>query len=170
MARAYQKKAQNNPVVKSHVLDSQDEQIGQAPDETIPSSGPARREKSIIAQASGYEIDPEKEAMLRFMEEPVTIRIMTSTDKNTEQCFEININGRLEFFRRGETKTVKRHFVDRIMRLKQTVYGQREVTNSQGDREFQYPASTALKYEFAIIRDDNPLGKSWERAVLAEPG
>ena len=124
----------------------------------------------LIAKVSDQPFDQEKADMLAFMAENITIRIATSTDRNAEQCFELNINGKAEFFRRGETKTVKRYFVDRLMRLKETVYGQESVINKEGIKSYVYPGSTGLKYDFAITRDDNPLGKSWERAVLAEAG
>ena len=108
--------------------------------------------------------------MLAFLNEPITIRIGTSTDKNAEQCFEININGRLEFFRRGETKTVKRYFVDNMLRLKQTVYTQKEVINAEGIKDILNIPHTALKHDFAVVRDDNKLGASWLNAVMAEAG
>lgn len=155
----------NNPVTKSPVPMSEKE-IGQQEARTLASMD----ELKVVQPASDQPFDEEKMLMLQFMNEPVTIRIATSTDKNAEQCFELNINGKAEFFRRGETKTVKRFFVDRLLRLKQTVYGQDLVINKEGIKSYVYPPSTGLKYDFAIIRDDNPLGKSWERAVLAEPG
>jgi len=143
-----------------------EKKIGQQEARTLESMD----ETKVIAKVSDQPFDEEKMLMLQFMNEPITIRIATSTDKNAEQCFELNINGKAEFFRRGETKTVKRHFVDLLLRLKQTVYGQDMVINKEGIKSYVYPASTGLKYDFAITRDDNPLGKSWERAVLAEQG
>ena len=157
--------ASDNPVTKAPMPMSEQE-IGQQETRTLESMD----EPKLIARVSDQPFDTEKNQMIQFMNEPVTIRIATSTDKNAEQCFELNINGRAEFFRRGETKTVKRFFVDRLLRLKQTVYGQDMVINKEGIKSYVYPASTGLKYDFAIIRDDNPLGKSWERAILAEPG
>lgn len=155
----------NNPVTKAPIPMSEKE-IGQQEARTLESMN----ELKVIEKASDQPFDDEKMQMLQFMNEPITIRIATSTDKNAEQCFELNINGRAEFFRRGETKTVKRYFVDHLMRMKQTVYGQDMVINKEGIKSYVYPSSTGLKYDFAIIRDDNPLGKSWERAVLAEQG
>jgi hypothetical protein len=162
MARA---DAINNPVTKAPIPMSEKE-IGQQEARTLASMD----ELKVVQPVSDQPFDEEKMLMLQFMNEYVTIRIATSTDKNAEQCFELNINGKAEFFRRGETKTVKRFFVDRLLRLKQTVYGQDMVINKEGIKSYVYPASTGLKYDFAIIRDDNPLGKSWERAILAEPG
>ncbi len=155
----------DNPVTKSPIPMSEKD-IGQQSVRTTEDMG----EPKLIAKVSDQPLDTEKMQMLEFMNEPLTIRIATSTDKNAEQCFELNINGRAEFFRRGETKIVKRYFVDRLLRLKQTVYGQDLVVNKEGIKSYVYPPSTGLKYDFAIIRDDNPLGKSWERAVLAEQG
>ncbi len=155
----------DNPVTKSPIPMSEKD-IGQQSVRTTEDMG----EPKLIAKVSDQPLDTEKMQMLEFMNEPLTIRIATSTDKNAEQCFELNINGRAEFFRRGESKTVKRYFVDRLLRLKQTVYGQDLVVNKEGIKSYVYPPSTGLKYDFAIIRDDNPLGKSWERAVLAEQG
>lgn len=168
MPRGIPRTAQNNPVTAAPPLAS-DHEIGQTPTRTLDSAGEGLQ-PSVIARASEHPMDREKMAMLAFMAESVTIRIATSTDKNAEQVFELNINGKMEFFRRGETKTVPRYFVDRLMRMKQTVFGQEMKTNSEGVQSYQYPPSTAIKYDFAILRDDNPLGKSWERAILSEPG
>lgn len=71
------------------------------------------KEPGVIEKVADQPFDKDRMAMLAFMDESITIRIATSTDRNAEQVFELNINGHLEFFRRGETKTVKRYFVDR---------------------------------------------------------
>jgi len=168
MPRGIPRTAKNNPVTAAPPLAS-DHEIGQTPTRTLASDGQSL-DVPVIARVSEHGVDQEKMAMLAFMAEPVTIRIATSTDKNAEQVFELNINGKMQFFRRGETKTVPRYFVDRLMRMKLTVFGQEMKVNSEGEKSYQYPASTAIKFDFAILRDDNPLGKSWERAILSEPG
>lgn len=163
----YDRTARNNPVRAAAPFAS-DHEIGQSPIRKIDIDG--MFEPSVIAKVSEQPLDQEKLAMLAFMAELVTIRIATTTDRNAEQVFEININGKLQFFRRGETKTLPRYFVDRLMRLKTTVFSQDLVVNKEGIKSYVYPPSTGLKYDFSIVRDDNPLGKSWEQAVLAEPG
>jgi len=162
-----QRKAKDTPVFAAAPLAS-DHEIGQIPTRKIDDLG--NFEPSVIAQVSGRPVDPEKMAMLAFMAEMVTIRVATTTDRNAEMVFPLNINGQPMLFRRGETKTLPRYFVDRLLRLKTTTYGQELVLNKEGIQSYIYPPSTGLKYDFAIIRDDNPLGKSWERAVLAEAG
>ena len=145
-------------------IDTVDHEVGQSPARDI-SEGP-----DMIARVSDHPMDQEKLAMLAFMNEPITIRIATSTDKNAEQVFELIIGGRHEMFRRGETKTVKRYFVDRLARLKVTTYGQKEVFNSEGAKQYVYPPHTGIKYDFSVTDDANPLGVSWLKAVLAERG
>lgn len=167
MSRKVPYAAKDNPVFKAP-NEASEKMEDQSATRVVGDDGSL--DPGVIARVSDQPFDEEKMAMLAFMNEPVTIRIATSTDRSAEQCFELNINGRAEFFRRGETKTVKRFFVDRLMRLKVTVFGQESVINKEGIKSYVYPASTGLKYDFSIVRDDNPLGASWERAVLAERG
>lgn len=165
-------KASNYVAAPSNQKLVSDQVVGQGADRLMKSTGDAKKslEPNVIAKLSDHPYDDEKMAMLAFMNEPIEIRIGVTTDKEAAQVFEININGKLELFRRGETKTVPRYFVDRMLRLKQTVYTQKEVVNDQGDKDILNIAHTAILYDFAITRDSNPLGRHWERAVLAEAG
>lgn len=160
----------DNPAISSGRIDSSQQDIGQTPARTLVAGEKSVELAPQMVVVADRAYDNEKMAMLAFFNEPVTIRIATTTDKTAEKVFEINVNGVPKLFRRGGTYTVPRYYVDRIMRLKQTVYGQEEVFNSEGVKEIRYPSQTALKYDFVIERDDNPLGKAWERSVLAERG
>lgn len=163
--------AATNPVIIGKALETAEQEIGQGTDRTLKSTGDAKD----ALEAAGFEVvdrpvDPEKMAMMAFMDESVTIRIGTSTDKNAEQVFELNINGKIEFFRRGETKTVKRYYVDRLARLKETAFAQLEVLNKEGIKDILHRPSTALKYDFAVVEDRHPRGADWLKHVLAEAG
>ena len=162
----------NNPVQSSRELLASQQDIGVGNERLMKSTGPAKESLApqIYSKVSEQPYDDEKMAMLAFMNEPVEIRLGTSGDPNAEQVFELIINNKLEFFRRGETKTVPRYFVDRMMRLKETRYSQKEVLNAEGIKDIIQIPITSLKYDFSITRDANPIGKAWERAVLAEPG
>ncbi|MES3041803.1 MAG: hypothetical protein V4730_11730 [Pseudomonadota bacterium] len=160
--------AKNSPVILSGKELASQQDIGQTPPRSIVATDENVELSPQTVVIADKVYDNEKMAMLAFFNEPVTIRIATTTDKAAEKVFEINVNGRPQLFRRGGTYTVPRYYVDRIMRLKQTVYGQEEVFNSEGVKEIRYPSQTALKYDFVIERDDNPRGKDWERSVLAE--
>ncbi len=149
-----------------------DQDIGGVPERTMRSTGPASEalDKVVLAQVTDQPMDDDYVSMMAFMNEPVEIRIGVTTDPQAEQIFELTINGRLELFRRGETKTVPRYFVDRLLRMKQTRYSQKETFDEEGIRQIVQIPYTSIKYDFAITRDLNPLGPSWQRAVLSELG
>ena len=160
-------------VAPAHETMASEHDMTQGPDRVLRSTGDAQdalSNDSVIERVEECELDSERTLMLAFMDEPVTIRIGTTTDENAEQIFEITINGKTELFRRGETKTVKRYFVDRLARLKETRFSHREVLNGVGDREVVYSPMSALKYDFAVTRDDNKLGPSWLAHTLREQG
>lgn len=161
----------NNPVIKTYGFDTTDHAAGQDSPRILKSTGPARDALApMLVQPVERPVDPEKMAMMQFMNDELTIRVATTTDQNAEQVFECNINGRLELFRRGETKKVKRYFVDWLLRRKQTVYSQQEVVNSEGIKDILNVPHTALKYDFAVVHDPHPRGDEWRRAVMAEAG
>jgi hypothetical protein len=150
-------------------IDTSEQEVGQDSSRLMKSTGAADKslEPSRV-ELVDRPVDKEKLAMLAFMDEPVTIRLATTTDREAEQMFELNINGQLAFFRRGETKTVKRYFVDRLARLKETAYSQKEVVNAVGIRDILHIPHSALKYDFSVINDPNPRGADWLTHVLAE--
>jgi hypothetical protein len=147
------KDAKNTPVILTKGIEASEQVIGQVGVQLVQ---PATRMP-----------DAEKAANMAFMEEKVTIRVGTSSDQNAEQMFELNINGDREFFRRGETKTVKRYFVDHMARTKSTAYKDREVFNNEGVKQFLHEPTSALKYDFQMVRDDSPHGESWLKHTLA---
>lgn len=164
--------AKNNIVAPKHETNVSEQDSYEHPDRVLKSHGDASQalDKLIFDKVAEHPYDEEKMAMLAFMNEDIEIRMGVSTDPNAEQIFELTINGKTELFRRGETKVVKRYFVDLLLRLKQTRWSHQEVINAQGDKDIVYQPHTAIKYDFAITRDLNPLGRDWQRAVLAEAG
>jgi hypothetical protein len=164
--------AKHNPVILPKTLETAEQEIGGTSDRVLRSTGDAgdALDKARLVQKADRMPDPEKAAMLAFMNEQITIRIGDTTDPNAEQIFEITINNKTELFKRGESKTVRRCFVDLMARAKVTRYSQKETTNAEGIKQMLYPAHTACKYDFAVIRDDNPMGSAWLKATLAMPG
>jgi hypothetical protein len=164
--------AKNNPVVMSGETMTSDKELYQGEDRILKSSGDAMSALDQIgfARVTDQPYDEEKMAMLAFMNEDVEIRIATSTDPNAEQVFELTINGRTELFRRGEKKVVKRHFVDLMMRQKETRYKWEHIVDSEGEKHIRYIPYTALKYDFSITRDLHPMSADWQNAVMKEAG
>jgi hypothetical protein len=150
--------AKNNPVIRSKTIETQEQVIGQANDRHFV--GNQLSDNKVVLATENDLLDHDKLANLAFMDEKVTIRPATSTDPNAEQVFEITINGKSELFRRGEAKTVRRCFVDRMCMLKETVFDCKLV-DKEGERQYIYPQTTGLKYDFSMLRDDNPKGADW---------
>lgn len=148
-------------------IDTSDRDVGQDSSRAMSTTGDAVLDPPRIEPVE-RPMDSEKVAMLAFFEEMVTIRMATSTDPNAEQIFEVWVNGEPQIFKRGETKTLKRKFVDCLARRKLTTHTLEKYTNANGDEAYRYPSHTALRYDFQMIRDDNPQGADWLRHTLME--
>lgn len=149
------------------VIDTSELDVGQDSTRALSSTGPAVLDPPRIEPVE-RPVDPEKIAMLAFMEELVTIRVATSTDPNAEQLFEVWVNGEPQLFKRGQTKTVKRKFVDCLARRKLTTHTLEKYTNADGVEAYRYPGHTGLRYDFQMVRDDHPRGAEWLAATLQE--
>ncbi len=153
MPRGIPNHAKNSPVFKSTGLETAELPIGRT-ERTAPTPDNPVGAAVLVAVAERMP-DQEKLANLAFM---------------NEQVFEINVNGKNFFFRRGETKTVPRYVVDHMARMKVTAYTDKEVFNSEGVKQIMHVPHTGMKYDFAMVRDDNPMGENWLKATLAMGG
>lgn len=163
--------AKNYVAAPVNAYEAQEQQVGQDAPRVMKSTGPARDAlESAGFQVVDRPVDLEKLAMLAFMEEPVTVFIHQTADKNAEKVFEIFNNGQVEIFRRGETKTVKRKFVNELATRKITTYTQERRQNTMtGIMEDVQLPSTALRYPFSVTEDGHPRGRDWLDATLAMP-
>lgn len=110
---------------------------------------------------------------LAFMEEPVTIRLEPSSDKNAAMAFPIWINGqRAQVFQNGRWEeigylpvgvvlTVKRKVVEVIVRTKvDTVHTKvQEMDSERPNNVIQ--RFTSPVHSFSILSDSNPRGPAW---------
>lgn len=125
--------------------------------------------ESNVLEASG------RAAALAFYEEEVMIQISEDTNPLAPETHVfLSVNGRgagpggIPWVPRGIPVTVKRMYVERLARARTTNYGNVERVNAQGDKEYVYPKTSALKYPFTVLQDNNPKGPSWLRALLSE--
>ena len=150
---------------KAQKIDTTNETVGQ--DRTF-SVG----ETEMVADVDIQKIDgPElktKAEILAFMEEPVTVMLHESTDRNVAQVEAFSNDGRTVYLTRGKPQTIRRKFVEVMARCKHTSLGQRNVQDQNGTHSIEYPTHTALKYPFQLIEDKNPKGADWLRRILAE--
>lgn len=178
MARKFTPRIPKAPVAPSIIVkgsnpsEPMEQTIGQDNPRVLSSTGDARAalEPALIEPVDRplATLDPEKLAMLKFMEDEVTIHIHATTNKEDEQIFEFFNNGRREVFRRNEQKTVKRYFVDMLARAKPTNFTHDTITDAQGVKQIKYTPHTGLRYPFSVVNDPHPLGRDWLRSVLNE--
>jgi len=154
-------------VAPQKTFEPMEETIGQDVPRAMKSTGPAKDalEPALIVPVD-RPVDNEKLQMLAFMEMPVEVTIHTTSDKTADQIFEIFNNNQREVFRRGETKTVKRKFVNELATRKLTTFTQERQRGPDGVMfDVQVP-STALRYPFSVLSDPHPRGGDWLRSVL----
>jgi len=148
-------------------IDTTEVKIGQDQVRTLPSEGEAVLSEIEVVPVDGPNIKAKTET-LAFMEEPVTIMLTPTVDKNAEKVIPVWNDGRIELFERGKAKVTKRKYVEVLARCKETAYGQEEFVNADGVRNIRYPSTNALRYPFTVIEDRNPNGSAWLLKILQE--
>lgn len=103
-----------------------------------------------------------------FMNEYVEIEVATTTDDNAPPMVLLNVNGTNQPIPRGVPVKVRRKYVEVLARCKETKYRQpdRDMMNPEQGNEML--GRTALVYPFNVIADENPKGRAWLKAVMAE--
>ncbi|MFG0598355.1 hypothetical protein ACF8OH_26885 [Delftia sp. WSY_9] len=107
--------------------------------------------------------DAELEA---FMNEPVMVTVLSGGRDNEAPFVQVSVNGVIQMFRRNRPIVVKRKFVERLARAKETGYDQ-ELDDRLGERMNVVQPINSLRYPFQVNRDDNRLGQAWLRSILA---
>jgi hypothetical protein len=112
-------------------------------------------------------------AELAFMEEPITIRLEPSAEKNAAMCYPVWVNGKgAEVFQRGQWQEIgylpvgmemiiKRKVLEVIVRAKIDT-----VMTHIVDPTGELPNNTVKRFtsgvfNFSILKDDNPRGPAW---------
>lgn len=149
------------------MVDATDNQIGQDGIVTMSTTGEAILARPDIEIVDGPAWE-DRAAELAFMEEPVEVVVHESPDPQAEDPVPTFVNGRAQWFFRGQPVTVKRKYVERLARAKPIHYKNEEYTEADGGKAVRWPKRSTLHYPFAVLRDDNPKGRPWLRKILAE--
>jgi hypothetical protein len=148
-------------------LHSDDIKIEQKPD--IAGDAMGRRPEIVRADT----LDKDYADALAFAEEPVTIRLEPSTDKNAASFFPIWNNGKgcevliddawreMAYIPVGQVVTIKRKYLEIIVRAKIDT-----VATEVRELESETPNNvikrfTSAVHSFSIIEDRNPRGAAW---------
>ena len=91
---------------------------------------------------------------------------MSGGKDNEATYVQVSVNGVIQMFKRDTPIVVKRKYVERLARAKETGYDQ-QVDDRLGERMNSLQSRNSLRYPFTVNRDDNPRGSAWLRAILA---
>lgn len=136
------------------------------------SDDPAERKPEIVVAQRAM---PKKAYLeeLAFNEEPVTIRLLPSAERNSPNAYYVAVNGKgCEVFRNdrwyemawlpvGQALTIKRKYLEVMVRAKFDSV-RTEVRDPESDHpDNQVTRFTSPVHSFDIIEDANPKGVAW---------
>jgi hypothetical protein len=157
------------PRMKQNELSTDDLTVGQDVPLDIPTDG------DVVRDMSGHDSEIEVVNLtanldaVSFFNEIVTVVVHESTDQNAEPIPQVTVNGRNQFFLRGQPIKVRRKYVAALARAKRTSFRQSIRTDElSGGVVQRMTPSTGLVYPFSVIDDPNPRGREWLQGVLAE--
>lgn len=127
-------------------------------------------EFGVVPEFSAEDIENpvtlEAAELEAFMNEPVMVTVLSGGKDNEAPYVQVSVNGVIQMFKRDTPIVVKRKYVERLARAKETGFDQ-TVDDRLGERMNLLHMRNSLRYPFQVNRDDNPRGQAWLRAVLA---
>lgn len=159
--------AKNNPVLASGATDFGG-QVGQDAPRIMTTVGDAEITAADIEPVKDMVNFDERAAELAFNEELIDVMVAPSSDRYAENPVGTWVNGKSQYFFRGQVQTVRRKYVEALARAKTTTFTQTEFVKENGDRAVRHDPTTSLAYPFSIMRDDNPRGRDWARRLMAQ--
>ncbi|HYN54400.1 MAG TPA: hypothetical protein VES38_06820 [Methylotenera sp.] len=164
--------AKSRPALKSKTVESAELEV--APEKTVQFDNGVRKDIGSDIEIQGdVHGFADKAAKLAFMEEPVTVMLSESTDKNPERYVFISVNGigagpqGHPWVPRGVEITIKRKYLNVLAGARQVRYTNYEFTNNDGERGSAQRAASADIYPFSVIEDQNPRGREWLKQLRA---
>jgi hypothetical protein len=144
------------------------------PIEQPPPIGDRRPDEGTIVTGEKIGGNTDYLDELQFMEEPVTIRLEPSSERNAPNAHPVWVNGKaaevfvggrwreIGYLPVGQLLTVRRSVLEVIARSKTddvtTEYNEREDPERVRNRVMAVPRAV---YSFSVISDPNPRGPAW---------
>jgi hypothetical protein len=106
-----------------------------------------------------------------FMNEPIKIRLATTTDPNATPYAIVTVNDvrNRAVIPRGVPFDVKRSHVEVLARMRETRYTQPNRNMSDPESGNGLVPQHAMVYPFEVLHDPNPKGRAWLERVMSEP-
>lgn len=170
--------AKNSPVhAPARELHTADMAVGQQPAIVLRDDEPINHEQVILPvdrQPAGKYL-----ADLAFAEEPVTIRIERTAEKNAPNSVDCWVNGvgaevfmngkwlQLGYLPVGHAVITKRKYVEVLARSKHDSIST-NVRQHEDSEENLVERHTSQRAPFSVLKDANPMGHQWLTRLLAE--
>ncbi len=151
---------------RNTTTDTRMEHIGQGSVRDMPTDGPARITPAVVDIVEGPDALSRADE-LAFAEEFVEVMVHDTTDPKENKLIQVAVNGRNQYFFRGERQKVRRKFIEVLARAKKTSYTQEKYRDANGADAMRNVPHTALQYPFTVMNDPNPKGVGWLRRILA---
>lgn len=157
------------------IIDRYEDMTSKAPQQIvdIPATGRLEdwdkkpRSDLILEPADPATFD-EHAANMAFLEEYVVVNIAESNNPADENPVMLSVNGRSIYVTRGEDTAIRRKYLAQLMRSKPQGVQTRVVRDANGDINNRTVKTSALRYPFSMVRDDNPKGRAWRQKILSE--
>lgn len=144
--------------------------VGQLPKVNIPVTGDARKEfEGTIETVRADAMKRDKLDRLTFMEDPVEIMILPTTDKLAPPVIELWVNSIPQRLVRNRRQTVKRKYVEVLARAKPVSYEGRVHRDPDGEVHNQMIPTSNLQHPFQVLHDPaGARGAAWLQEILAQ--
>lgn len=173
----------NRPVTRARrEQNTADFPVGEMPAIDLDASHDVDRERIVVADSTA--LHSQYQGAIAFAEEPMDILINPpASERNPPQWVECWVNGRgAEIFINGQwvacgylpvnrPLTVKRKYVEVLIRAKQTTYQTAHVAAEDAKSthvENHALPQTNLRNQISVLLDANPAGREWLQRLVRE--
>ena len=165
------------PFRKKTELFSGDLQVGQKAPVDLAHAG--EYQAGAIEPVQGFNTKKYLDD-LAFMEEPVTIRLERSSEKNAPKTVPAAVNGKgcevflngkwleMTYIPMGQPVTIKRKYVEVLARAKPDSVTTNVIERDNEDPQNVVDRVTTSKHPFSVIHDASPRGADWLTKIMLE--
>ena len=162
--------AKNSPVITTGGTHSEDLPLAQPSPIIIPDLGmELDRQAESIVPADATALDKVYADALKFAEDDLTIILEPSSEENAPTVIDVTVNGETKWIRVGIEATIKRKFVEVLLRSKPISVSTWHSERGAEVIENRINKNVRAKYPMSVIRDPaQGKGVEWMRRIRAE--
>lgn len=169
IAQAMGRWAQNNPASMRPNRDA----VSDKPDVVldIPMTGRLEdlaRPDLVIEKGADALFNGDWLREIAFQEEVITVTLHESTNPNDQAMVMVSVNGRSQWFLRGEPTPCRRHYAEKLGRTRREDVQVKVARDGDGNPVNRTVRKNALEFPFNVTDDPNPLGKAWLAKLMRE--